>query len=152
MQLRINGQKDVVAGACFAIVGVVLFFWSYEYQMGTALQMGPGYFPRLCAIMLFFLGVAAVVKGVLAKVPDPIPYHKVEPLFLILASIISFALLIERAGLVVATFVCLLFACFRRVLTNPIEVFLMFVALTVFNVAVFVYAFEITIPIFWWDK
>ncbi len=67
-------------------------------------------------------------------------------------SIVSFGLLIDRAGLVVATFVCLFFACFRRVFTNPIEVFLTYSVLTIFNILVFIYAFGMTIPIFWWEN
>ncbi|MEI9803418.1 MAG: tripartite tricarboxylate transporter TctB family protein [Pseudolabrys sp.] len=91
-------------------------------------------------------------EGLRAKVIDPIPSHKIEPLFLMILSIVSFGLLIDRAGLVVATFVCLFFACFRRVFTNPIEVFLTYSVLTIFNILVFIYAFGMTIPIFWWEN
>jgi putative tricarboxylic transport membrane protein len=114
--------------------------------------MGPGYFPALCGIAMALLGAGAIVKGLSAKIPNPLSMGNVEPLFLILASIISFGLLVERAGLVVATFVCIFFACLRRVFTNPIEVLLIFIVLTTFNVVVFVYALGIVIPVFWWDN
>lgn len=145
-------SKEVIAGAVFTVVGVALFLGSQQYEIGTAVAMEPGYFPALCGIALVALGLAAVVKGLRAKVIDPIPSHKIEPLFLMILSIVSFGLLIDRAGLVVATFVCLFFACFRRVFTNPIEVFLTYSVLTIFNILVFIYAFGMTIPIFWWEN
>lgn len=150
MAIVIKGPKDVIAGTFFAVVGVALFTLSQDYRMGTAVSMGPGYFPALCGIALALLGIGAVIKGLTAREYDPIPDHPIVPLILILLSIVSFALLIERAGLVVATFVCLFFACFQRVFTRPLEVLAIFVVLTAFNIIVFVYLFEMTLPIFWW--
>jgi hypothetical protein len=147
-----KGHKDVVVGTAFAMIGVSLFLASQQYEIGTAVSMGPGYFPALCGIALALLGVASVVKGVRAKTPDPISWTAIEPLLLILLSMISFGLLVERAGLVVATFVCLFFACFRRIRKHPLEVFLTFLFITAFNILVFIYAFEMTIPVFWWDR
>jgi hypothetical protein len=139
-----------VAGAIFAVAGVVFFAMSQQYDIGTATAMGPGYFPALLGICLTLLGLGSIVKGILAKHYDPIDAHSIEPLILILLSIVSFALLIERAGLVVATFVSIFLACFRRALSHPIEVFAVFLVLTTFNLIVFIYAFGMTIPVFWW--
>lgn len=149
---KINGQKDFCAGIIYIVSGSIFYLLAQEYRMGSATNMGPGYFPAMLGILLVALGVGAVFQGIRAKEPDPIPTHKLEPLILILASIISFGLLIERAGLIIATFVCILLACFRRALTNPIEVFLTFAALTIFNYVVFIYAFDMVMPVFPWDN
>ena len=87
-----------------------------------------------------------------SKQPDPLAEHKITPLILMTASVVSFGLLIERAGLVVATFVCLFFACFRRLRTNPLEVLLLFAGVTIFNVVVFVDLIGMQIPVFWWNQ
>jgi putative tricarboxylic transport membrane protein len=147
---RINGPKEVVAGAIFAVIGTTVFFMSQQYEVGRAISMGPGYFPALCGIVLAVLGLASIVSGLRANVLDPIPKHSLEPLVLITLSIVSFGLLIERTGLIVATFVCLFFACFRRVFTHPLEVFLTFVVLTAFNIIVFVHFLQMTMPVVWW--
>jgi uncharacterized membrane protein (UPF0136 family) len=63
------------------------------------------------------------------------------PLLLILAGVIGFYLLIDRAGLVAAIFVLLLFACARQLTSRPLEVLLIFVVLAAFAVAVFIDGF-----------
>jgi putative tricarboxylic transport membrane protein len=133
------------------VIGTTVFFMAQQYEVGRAVSMGPGYFPALCGIVLAALGLASIIVGLRTTVPDPIPTHSLEPLILITLSIVSFGLLIERAGLIVATFVCLFLACFRRVFTHPLEVFLTFVVLTAFNVVVFVYFFQMTVPVVWWN-
>lgn len=149
---QINGLKSFYVGLIYVAIGSVAFFWAHKYEIGSATRMGPGYFPALLGIILVGLGSLSIINGYRATSPDPIPKHKLEPFFLILASIISFALLIERTGLIVAIFVSVFLVCFRRALTNPIEVFLTFAALAAFSGLVFVYLFGMAIPLFWWSN
>ena len=151
MLTRIKSPKDLIAGAIFIVVGATFFIWAQQYRTGTATSMGPGYFPALLGIVLCLFGVGAVVKGVLAQTPDPLPDHKILPLIFLVAGVVSFGFLVERAGFVVASFVCLFLVCFQRWRTQPLEVFLLFVGLTTFNYLVFVYAFGMTMPMFWWN-
>jgi hypothetical protein len=149
MLTRIKGPKDFLAGVIFLFVGAVFFLSSREYQMGTATSMGPGYFPALLGIILCLLGLGAAIKGLRTKTPDPLPRHKILPLFFMVASVFSFGLLIERAGFVVASFVCLVLTCYQRWRTNPVEILLIFVGLTLFNYIVFIYFLGMAMPIFW---
>jgi putative tricarboxylic transport membrane protein len=149
---KINRPKDLLAGALYVVGGGTTFLWAQKYEIGTATRMGPGYFPALLGLALILFGIAATVKGLVSKQPDPLAEHKVGPLVLMTASVISFGLLIERADLVVATFACLLFVCFRRLRTNPLEVLLLFMGVTIFNVVVFVDFIGMQIPLFWWDQ
>jgi hypothetical protein len=148
---KINGPKDVLAGTIFFVAGIVLFFWSHSYEIGSANNMGPGFFPALLGVLLALFGLAAVIKGFRTRIANPLPAIKLEPLLLLLASVVSFGLLIDTAGLVVASFACIFFACFRRLLKNPVEVLALFVVLTVFNVVVFVQIFAMPIRVFWWQ-
>lgn len=146
-----KGVKSLYVGLIYIVVGVVAFFWSRTYEIGTAFRMGPGYFPAMLGLILLGLGVISVVNGYRAQTPDPITKHRLEPFFLILASIVSFALLIERTGLIVAIFVSVLLCCARRAVTHPLEVFLTFVALAGFSALVFVHLFGMHLPLFWWN-
>jgi hypothetical protein len=149
---KINRPKDLLAGALYIVGGATTFLWAQKYEIGTATRMGPGYFPALRGLALILFGIAATVKGLVSKEPDPLVEHKVGPLVLMTASVVSFGFLIERAGLVVATFACLFFACFRRVRSHPLEVLLLFMGVTIFNVVVFVGFIGMQIPVFWWDQ
>jgi hypothetical protein len=152
MFARINRPKDLLAGAIYIACGVLTFLWAQKYPIGTATRMGPGYFPALLGIVLTLFGIAATAKGLIAEARDPLPRHDVAPLVMMVAAVVSFALLIERAGLVLAIAVCLAFACYRRIRTNPLEVLLLFVGLTAFSVVVFVQLIGMPIPLFWWDS
>jgi hypothetical protein len=147
---RVPSAKKISAGVVFAVIGLGAFFWSQDYEIGTATRMGPGYFPALLGIVLAGIGTALIIQGFMAKVADPIEPRSLEPLFLVLASVISFGFLVEHVGLVIAVAVSIFLVCFRRALSNPLEVLVMIAALATFCAVVFVHLFEMTIPLFTW--
>src|ERR1041384_6160574 len=80
--MKIKSEKDFWAGLMFLAFGV--FFAVYGamyYQMGTAVRMGPAYFPTLLGGLLAVLG-AIVLAGSLA-VGDgeklKMPFNIVDP-------------------------------------------------------------------------
>ena len=148
---RINAPKDILAGLIFVVVGVSTFVLAHDYRMGTAVQMGPGYFPATVGVVLAVIGIAAIIRGITRKIPDPIERHHLEPLVLVFASIFVFSLLLERTGLIVAAAAMIGIACFRRLLINPLEVLIVYVLLTGFCALVFVMWFDMQLPLFWWQ-
>lgn len=150
MLTRIKGPKDFLAGAIFLAAGATFFLWSRDYQIGTANRMGPGYFPMLLGIALCLFGLGSIIKGLLTRTSDPLPNHKFLPLVFMVAAVVSFGLLLQRAGFVVASFVCLALVCYQRLFTKPLEVLFLFVGLMLFSYIVFIYFFEMTMPFFWW--
>ena len=53
----IKDQRDFWAGLMFMAFGGFFCLYSvYNYNIGTAFRMGPGYFPMLLGGFLFFLG------------------------------------------------------------------------------------------------
>ena len=145
-----NAPKDILAGLIFIGFGAGAFVKAHDYAIGTALQMGPGYFPAAVGLVLAVIGVAAIVRGLSQTTADPITPHRIEPLFLIFAGILAFSLLIERAGLFVASAALIGLACFRRLRSKPFEVLVIYVALTGFSAVVFVLLLGVQLPLFWW--
>jgi hypothetical protein len=148
----IQHLKATAAGIVFIIIGLGAFIGSRHYTVGTALHMGPGYFPALLGALLVVLGVGAVIADSASKIRTADLKGDLGPLLLLLAGILLFSFLIERAGLVVAGAALLLFACFRRLRTNPLEVLLTYLVLTGFSAVVFVRWFGLQIPLFWWGS
>lgn len=145
----IKGPKDFLAGMIFVCVGLIFFIWSHQYNMGTATRMGPGYYPSLLSIILCLFGVGSMIKGVTTRIADPLPQRDILPLFFMVASVVSFGLLIEHTGFIVASFVSLVLICYQRLRTKPLEVLLIFLALTLFNYIVFIRFFGMPMPVFW---
>ncbi|MEV4569390.1 tripartite tricarboxylate transporter TctB family protein [Nonomuraea sp. NPDC049421] len=57
---------DVLAGAIFVVIGAVFAAGALGYELGSPLRMGPGAFPLLVGVIVAGLGLAIVVKGLIA--------------------------------------------------------------------------------------
>ena len=107
MQLRISKPKDAIAGSLFLAIGGAAWLGSQDFQIGTATRMGPGYFPQCLGLLLMLLGAASLLRALGTDPAEPAEARALTPLLLILAGVIGFYLLIDRAGLVAAIFVLL---------------------------------------------
>ena len=62
--MKIKSQKDLWAGLMFIGFGLFFAIWSItHYQMGTAVRMGPAYFPAMLGGLLAFLGALVLVEA-----------------------------------------------------------------------------------------
>lgn len=150
MLSRLHAPKDILAGLIFIVFGLATVVKAQDYEVGSALGMGPAYFPAAVGLILVFLGCAGILRGFLQKDPDPITPHSVTPLFLIFLAVIAFSLLITSAGLVVASAALILISCLPRIQQHPLEVLATYVLLTSFVGFVFIYLFEMQLRLFWW--
>ena len=141
MPLRISKPKDAIAGSLFLAIGGAAWLGSHDFQIGTATRMGPGYFPQCLGLLLMLLGAMSVLRALGTAIAKPSAQRALAPLLLILAGVIGFFLLVDRAGLVAAIFVLIAFACARQLTSRPLEVLLIFVVLAAFSVAVFIDGF-----------
>jgi hypothetical protein len=99
-------HKDMAAGLLFMTFGALGLAVGSGYEIGTALRMGPGYFPVVISTLLLLIG--AVVSGrALWTGPAEIEWGSPRPVVLVLAAVLAFALLIEPAGLALATLILL---------------------------------------------
>jgi hypothetical protein len=98
---RIRGGQDFFAGLLFAGFGLLALFLGRDYPFGTAMRMGPGYFPMVLGGLLTVLGILILLKGLAVRGP-PVGRFALVPAILILASIGLFAITVEDAGILVA--------------------------------------------------
>jgi len=65
--MQIKSPKDFWAGLMFIGFGAFAVAWSLtHYQMGTAVRMGPGYFPVMLGGLLAVLGAAVFAESLIA--------------------------------------------------------------------------------------
>ncbi len=100
-------SKDLWSGLMFAGFGVLALIMGNKLAIGTAIRMGPGYVPRMLSYILIGLGIAIVVRAILAP-GEAIERLRWKPITMITIGVVVFALLFERAGLAPAL-VCLIF-------------------------------------------
>lgn len=102
MKIDIRNRRDFCAGLLFVFFGVVAVVVATDYPTGNALRMGPGYFPTLLGSTLFFLGLLIQVRSLFFHAEAMKPWIP-RPILVVLGAVLSFAFLIESAGLVLAT-------------------------------------------------
>ncbi len=103
--MKLLHNRNVLAGLMFIIFGAAFFIGGLNYNLGSAARMGPGYFPRMLAGLLFFLGVIIVLEGMSEMKKsgnEHIGWH-FKPMLYLLGAIGAFGVLLPTAGLIVAT-------------------------------------------------
>jgi hypothetical protein len=140
--------KDLGAGLIFIVIGLLFARGALNQEIGTALRMGPGYFPLVLAGILVALGVAIVVRGFgHAAAPG---WHVIpwRGLLFILASPIVFGLTVRGLGLAPAVALVVLLSSFAsRRMSVPLALALT-VGLTMFCVLVFSYGLGLPLRLF----
>lgn len=105
MPPRPRNPSDLAAGMVFAAIGIGFVVLASDYRLGTARQMGPGYFPTLLGWMLAAIGAALVLRGVVAGAGGGIERIAWRRLSTVTLALVLFGLLLRGAGLVPATLV-----------------------------------------------
>ncbi|MDP5239075.1 tripartite tricarboxylate transporter TctB family protein [Uliginosibacterium sp. 31-16] len=95
-------SSDRFAGLLFILFGGGFVFGAGAYDMGTAAQMGPGYFPRLLGGLLVLLGIA-IFASVKTSAGRPsagsLPWRAI---LAVLCGVAAFGLLLKPLGLFLA--------------------------------------------------
>ena len=63
MQLEIRNNRDVWAGVMLIVTGAAAVIIARDYAFGTALRMGPGYFPSVLGGLLVLFGLLMEYAG-----------------------------------------------------------------------------------------
>jgi hypothetical protein len=99
--VQVRGLSELLAGLLFAGFGGCALYVGSDYPLGTAMRMGPGYFPAILGGLLVLFGTILAVRGLLVDGERPGNFALV-PMLLVLASIGIFAVSVERLGIVAA--------------------------------------------------
>lgn len=70
--MNIKNGKDLWAGLMFLGFGLGFMIASKNYNMGTAVRMGPAYFPTLLGGILAVLGLIVLVRAFVSKISVPV--------------------------------------------------------------------------------
>ena len=147
MKFDLRNNKDFLAGLLFILIGGLAVVIARDYPMGSAMRMGPGYFPTILGSILFLFGVTVMVRGIFSgeKVKGEWGW---KPLALIALSIVLFGFLIDRLGMIPALVVMFFVSAFAGREFRFKEVLLLAVLMSAFAAGVFVYGLKLPYPLF----
>lgn len=144
--VKIPRPKDFYAGLLFVAFGVFAIIVAWNYPLGTAARMGPGYFPRLLGILLIVLGAALSLTALRGRGP-PLPGWKWRPVSIVLLSVVAFGLVLTHAGLVLSTIGLIAVASTASREFRFKEALLSGLLLAALSVGVFVIGLKLQLPI-----
>ncbi|WP_341992086.1 tripartite tricarboxylate transporter TctB family protein [Azorhizobium sp. AG788] len=142
----VRNPKDVISGLLFiALAG--LFAWqSRELNIGTAMRMGPGYFPLFLSILLGGLGLIVLVNGL--RVPGEAPSGIVwRALILLTLSTLLFGFAMRPLGFLPALAATVFLATLASRKFNLVTALSITGVMCVFCWAVFILGLGLPIPL-----
>ena len=107
MRILTRNPKDFWSGAIFVAIGLAAVVLARDHPMGTAMRMGPAYFPTVLGGLLALIGLIALLRS-LVRAGEPIGRLAYGKVSLVLASNVLFGLLLRRVGLVFSLIVLVL--------------------------------------------
>ena len=139
-------RQDFWAGLMLIVTGAVAIFIARNYEFGSSLRMGPGYFPSVLGGLLILFGLIIAVKGLnsgekLSKAWSP------RALIVLTAALVLFGFLIDRAGFVPAMMVLIFGSALAGSQFKFVEVLLFSIFLTALCVVVFIWALGLPYPL-----
>jgi hypothetical protein len=138
--------QDLLFGLFLVAVATGTLVATRKLVIGHAADMGPGYMPRVVALMLMAFGLFFSGRG-LWRMRVGIAPVQWRPLLAILASVGFFALTAERLGLAIASVAAVLLASLATREGRPVETIAFAVVLSGAAVLLFVKLLGLPIPI-----
>ena len=140
-------SKDLLAGLLFLAIGTGAIVVARDYPFGTAMRMGSGYFPTVLGAILVLFGVFLMARGARSGEQTQITWGW-KPLACIVLSMVLFAFLMPRVGLVPALMALFFVSAFGGREFRVKEVLALTVVMTAFAVIVFVYVLKLPFQLF----
>lgn len=147
MPAFVRDPKDFFSGAIFVIVGLAAIVIGSDYRMGTAGNMGAGYFPTVLGGLLALIGAVGVVRS-LFKSGEPVGPFAIRSLVLVIAGTLLFGFLVRGAGLAVSIVLLVMISGLASIKFRWKPYLLIAIAMAAFSVLVFVKALGLPMPVF----
>ena len=142
------GKADLWAGTATILFALAVLYISADYGLGRSGRIGAGYVPLIVGLLLLALGALLVVRS--GRSHDPVDMHIAwRQVVLVTAGIVAFALLLDRAGLIVAIIATVLVAGPAALGNTLLSMAISGVVLSAFSWILFVYLLQISIPVWW---
>jgi hypothetical protein len=150
VQLKIKSPEDFWSGLMFIGFGILAIVVSRDYSMGTAMRMGPGYFPTYLGGLMVLLG--AIISGLSLKVQgEGVTPFAWKPMILLSLAFLCFGWGVDHFGFVPALFGVAFLSSAAGQRFRPVESVVLSLVLVAIGVGIFVYGIELPFRLFWWS-
>jgi hypothetical protein len=145
--MRIRNSTDFWTGLLFGGFGLfAAVYAATHYKLGTAVRMGPGYFPTWVGGLVAILGLIVLLRSLQLDGPR-LPRVRVRPILFVLGGSLAFGYVLKPLGLVIATILLVAISALGGQEFRWREVLLLAAGLAAFAVGVFVYGLGLPFPL-----
>ena len=139
-------NRDFLSGLHFLFLGGVGWYMARDYPFGSALRMGPGYFPTVLSVIVVIAGIWFCIKGM--RSDDWVQGNwSIRALIILPIATCIFGWLMEEAGFIPAMIgLCVVSAASGREFKWG-EVLLLTVGLTILCAVGFIWALGLPYPL-----
>jgi putative tricarboxylic transport membrane protein len=144
-ELRHN--RDFLGGLFYIVVGTVAIWIARDYPFGSALRMGPGYFPTVLSGIMILFGIAIMAMGI--KTPEPLKGSNwsIRALIVLPLSTVAFGWLMEEAGFIPAMIALIPMSAASGREFEWKEVAMLTVGLTIVSLLIFIWGLGLPYPL-----
>ncbi len=146
MRIGIRSPRDFWSGAIFVAVGIAAVYFGRAHPMGTAMRMGPAYFPTMLGILLALIGMALIVRALIVVGPPVEAFTFAKPA-MILGSNVLFGVLLRTLGMISAIIALVLVSAYASERFRWPAALALAVGLAAFSAIAFVRLLGLPIPI-----
>jgi len=147
MNLEWRTNKDLWAGLMYIGTGALGMWIARDYPFGSALRMGPGYFPTVLGGIMVAMGIYVLALG-LRKDHEKIQGNwSIRALIVLPISMVVFGILMEEAGFIPAMAALIPISAAAGRDFKWLEVVPLTIALTIACAAGFIFALGLPYPL-----
>jgi hypothetical protein len=146
MKIELRKNKDFWAGILLIAIGAAALFIARGYRFGSALRMGPGFFPTILGGVLIVFGLCIMIVGLRSgeKIQGSL---SLRALIMLPLSLVLFGILMDLAGFIPALVVLVFVSAASGREFKIVEVLLLTVAMTMASAALFIWGLGLPYPL-----
>ncbi len=146
MKVELRNNRGFFSGVMFIGIGGLAMYVARDYPMGSALRMGPGYFPIVLSGVMIVFGIALLIQGLLK--PEKMEgTWSLRALCILPFATVIFGLLMEHTGFLPALITLIVVSALAGREFKTGEVLVLAVGLTAGSWALFIWGLGLPYPL-----
>lgn len=147
MKFEWRDNKDFFAGLMYIGTGAVAMWIARDYPFGSALRMGPGYFPTVLGGIMIAFGLYVIALGFRRDYEKIQGNWSIRALIVLPIAMVVFGILMEAAGFIPAMLALIPISAAAGREFKWMEVVLLTISLTIVCTIGFIYALGLPYPL-----
>ncbi len=149
MKFDWRNNRDFFSGLHFIAWGAAAIIISRDYPMGSALRMGPGYFPTGLGLILVAFGIYVMIQGLRNNEKVQGNWSPRALIMLPVAAVV-YGYMVDRVGFIPSLLVLVILSAAAGREFKILEVLVIAAGLTAMAVVIFIWGLNMPYPLWKW--